>query len=225
MDITTQYSTKSEWNTPIREVLVYDLGIPKEYVSGHYMVNTMVRYLQELFWTANETIMASIGQSITQLTPIAVARYVCAIVNGGTVYDAQIIDKIISPEGDVVVDKEPVVATQINADPAYFEAIRTGMEMVTDFEGTAAKQFANAKYAFGAKTGTSERTDLDVENNSWLVCYAPADDPQIVVVVYIQNGYSGAYSADAVVKTAEYYLDSLGYSENSSVALEYSLAD
>ena len=225
MDITTQYSTKSEWNTPIREVLVYDLGIPKEYVSGHYMVNTMVRYLQELFWTANETIMASIGQSITQLTPIAVARYVCAIVNGGTVYDAQIIDKIISPEGDVVVDKEPVVATQINADPAYFEAIRTGMEMVTDFEGTAAKQFANAKYAFGAKTGTSERTDLDVENNSWLVCYAPADDPQIVVVVYIQNGYSGAYSADAAVKTAEYYLDSLGYSENSSVALEYSLAD
>ncbi len=225
MDITTQYSTKAEWNTPIREVLVYDLGIPREYVSGHYMVNTMVRYLQELFWTANETIMAAIGQSITQLTPIAVARYVCAIANGGTVYDAQIIDKIIAPDGTVVVDKEPVVATQIDSDPAYFAAIRAGMEMVTDFEGTAAKQFQNTRYNFGAKTGTSERTDMDIENNSWLVCYAPAEDPQIVVVVYIQNGYSGAYSADACINTAQYYLDRLGYSESASAPQEFSIAD
>ena len=76
-----------------------------------------------------------------------------------------------------------------------------------------------------AKTGTSQRTELDVENNSWIVTYAPADDPKIVVVCYIQNGYSGAYSSPACIKTIEYYLDSLKNREKTSVTSEYTLAD
>lgn len=83
------------------------------------------------------------------------------------------------------------------------------MEEVTSTEndGTAAAQFAKSRYKIAAKTGTSQRTDLDLENNAWLVTYAPADDPKIVVVVYIQNGYAGAHAANAAIKTIEYYLD------------------
>ena len=76
----------------------------------------MSSYIKELQWTANETIMLAIGQSITQVSPIAVARYVSAIANGGTVYDAQIVDKIIAPDGTVVLEKQPVVANRIDAD-------------------------------------------------------------------------------------------------------------
>ena len=61
----------------------------RSYITNNYLGNTMVTYIQELFWTPNETIMLAIGQSITQVSPIAVARYVSAIANGGTVYDAQ----------------------------------------------------------------------------------------------------------------------------------------
>ena len=49
--------------------------------------------------------------------------------------------------------------------------------------------------------------------------------PQIVVVVYIQNGYAGAQASPAAVKVIEYYLDSLGYSEDTTVGIEYSVAD
>ena len=228
LDLVTEYDTKTQWYTPIQQILVYELNIPVSYVRSHFLVNTYVSYLQDLFWTSNETIMAAIGQSITQVTPISVARYVCAIANGGTVYDAQIIDKVIAPDGTIVLDKSPVIANQITTDPRYFAAIKTGMENVTSTqnEGTAAEQFKNAKYPIAAKTGTAQRTELDVENNSWLVCYAPKEDPQIVVVVYIQNGYAGARSAPAAIRTIEYYLDNLlQSSESTSAARDNSIAD
>lgn len=227
LDITTQYSQKSDWYQPIREVLLYDMNIPIEYITSHYMVNTFVTYLQDIYWTPNETVMLAIGQSITQVTPIAVARYVSAIVNGGTVYDAQIVDKIISADGQVVLDKEPVVANQIDTDSAYFAAIQEGMKDVASEEngGTAARQFADARYPIAAKTGTSQRTKLDVENNAWLVAYAPYDDPKIVVVVYIQNGYAGSHSAYAAKATIEYFLDHLGGYDSTTVDTEYTLSD
>ena len=227
MKIAVTYDSKEKWYLPIREILQYDLGLPRQYISSHYMVNTFVTYLADIYWTPNETIMCAIGQSITQVTPVAVARYVSAIVNGGTVYDAQIVDKIIAPDGAVLLEKQPVVANQINTDQSYYEAIRAGMEDVTDevAGGTAAKFFLDNKYKIAAKTGTSQRTELDVENNSWMVAYAPAEDPRVVVVCYIQNGYAGAYSAWAIRPVINYYLDSLGYSESSAMDREFTLAD
>ncbi len=227
MKIAISYNTKEQWYQPIREILQYDIGLPREYISSHYMVNTFVTYLADIYWTPNETIMCAIGQSITQVTPVAVARYVSAIVNGGTVYDAQIVDKIIAPDGTVVIEKQPVVANQIDSDPLYFATIRAGMEDVTDevAGGTAAKYFADSKYKIAAKTGTSQRTELDVENNSWMVAYAPADSPKIVVVCYVQNGYAGAYSAYAIKPVITYYLDSLQHSEGFTVPTEFSLAE
>ena len=227
MDIAVSYDNRAEWNAPIREVLVYDLNLPVQYISSNFLGNTVASYISDLYWTPNETIMLGIGQSITQITPIAAARYVSAIANGGTVYDAQIIDKIIAPDGTVVVDKEPVVANQIETDPEYFELIQEGMVNVTSVEndGTAAEQFKNAKYPIAAKTGTSERTEIDVENNSWLVCYAPVEDPKIAVVVYIQNGYAGARSASAAIETITYYLDNYGGYESTEAETEFSSAD
>ncbi|HIU33528.1 MAG TPA: hypothetical protein IAB02_03110 [Candidatus Pullichristensenella excrementigallinarum] len=227
MDISVSYETKAEWARPIREVLLYDLNLPEQYISSNYLGNTITTYIQDLFWTPNETIMLAIGQSITQVTPIAMARYVSAIANGGTVYDAQIIDKIIAPDGTIVLEKEPVVANQIVTEEAYFQAIQEGMKQVTstENEGSAADEFTNSKYPIAAKTGTSQRTEIDVENNSWILCYAPADDPKIAVVVYIQNGYAGARSASAAIDTITYYLDNYGGYEDSTVAIEYSAAE
>lgn len=227
LDIVITYDTKSEWLPAIRDVLLYDMNIPANYISSHFMVNTINTYLNDLKWTPAETIMAGIGQSITQVTPIAVARYASAIANGGTVYDAQIIDKIIDADGNIVVEKQPVIANQIYIKQSYWDAIHEGMKEVTSVEndGTAAEQFAKARYAIAAKTGTSQRTDLDLENNSWLITYAPVDDPKIVVVVYIQNGYAGAQSANAAIKTIEYYLDSLTYQETNVINADNSLSD
>ena len=100
------------------------------------------------------------------------------------------------------------------------------MKGVTSGEdgGTAAEYFKGIDHIIAAKTGTSQRTELDVENNAWMVAYAPQEDPQIVVVAYIQNGYSGSYTSPAIIETIKYYLTSLGYSESSQVVAEFTVA-
>ncbi len=196
------------WPPKIRKILMDEMNLPSKYIAQHTLVNEFYYLLNDLRWTGNETIMAAIGQSITQVTPVAVARYVAAFANNGTVFDLQLIDKVVSPTGQIVLDKEPVVVNKINADE-YLSAIRKGMEEVTSMEdgGTAASYFAKVKgYKIAAKTGTAQRSKIDIENNSWLVTYAPVDDPQIVVVVYVQNGYAGARSANCAIDIIEAYM-------------------
>lgn len=226
LDIAVSYDTKYDWRRPIREILLYDLNLPVDYIVANYIGNTITTYIQELQWTPNESIMLAIGYSITQVSPIAVARYTAAIANGGTVYDAQIVDKIIAPDGTVVLDKQPVVANRIQTNEAYFAAIKRGMEDVTSPEenGTAAKFYEGIDY-IAAKTGTSQRTLLDVENNAWQVAYAPKEDPQIVVVAYVQNGYQGAYTSQMIRTTIEYYLTHMNRTENANLNTDYTLAD
>ncbi len=227
MDLANTDYNKSEWPSHIRDILMTQMGLPSNYIANNLLVNEFYSYVQDLRWTDNETIMAAIGQSITQITPIAACRYVAAIANGGTVFNAQVVDKIISPTGEVILDKTPTIANVIEGGEAYFEAIRTGMEGLgaVENDGEAAKVLSQCRYPIAAKTGTSQRTDLDVENNAWLVAYAPADNPQIAISVYIQNGYAGAQASEAVRTIVEAYLDSLAQSASIATIEENVLAD
>ena len=228
LDIVNEDGLKDTWPAKIQKILLEDMNLPSRYISNHFLVNEFYYYINDLRWTSNETIMAAIGQSITQVTPAAVARYVAAICNGGTVYDLHVLDKVVSPSGNVILTKEPSVVNHITGANAYLAAIQQGMQEVTSVEndGTAASYFSKSRYKIAAKTGTAQRTNLDVENNSWLVTYAPYDsDPQIVVVSYIQNGYAGAHSAPGVIKTIEYYLDSLKKTDTATVPQTDHLAE
>jgi penicillin-binding protein 2 len=221
LDIVNEEGMKDTWPAKIQRILLEDMNLPSRYIQNNFLVNEFYYYINDLRWTSNETIMASIGQSITQVTPIAVARYVAAICNGGSVYDAHVIDKVVSPTGNVILEKQPQLVNRITGAGSYLAAIQEGMKEVTSVEndGTAASYFSKARYKIAAKTGTAQRTDLDVENNSWLVTYAPYDsEPEIVVVSYIQNGYAGAKSAKGVIRTIEYYLDSLKNTDTATVA-------
>lgn len=227
IDIVSEEGDKSTWPAKIRNILLQDMNLPVDYVSRNFLGNEIQSYINDLRWTPSETIMAAIGQSITQVTPIAVARYISAFANNGTVYGAQVIDKIISSTGTVILDKEPVVVNRITGAGAYMEAIREGMKEVTSVEndGTAASTWKNFKYPTAVKTGTSQKTDVDIENNSWLITFAPYDNPQIVVVVYIQNGYGGAYSSLTAKRTIQYYLDSKAKTDSATVYTTNRLAD
>ena len=59
----------------------------------------------------------------------------------------------------------------------------------------------------GGKTGTAQVNNISIENNSWFVAFAPYEKPEIAIVVYIPNGYSGGRSSITIKAIAEYYLD------------------
>ena len=210
MDMAVDFN-QNDWLPEIRTILMEELDMPRELVYLQIVAGDTYIMLNEIKWGGSEAIMCAVGQSITAVTPVAVARYVAAIANGGEVYDLRLIDSIISPEGEVISQSSPILASELNWPEEYLQAIREGMKGVVDPEGggTATKYFSDFSYKdeIGAKTGTAEKTDIDLENNAWMVAFAPYDDPEIAMVVYIPNGYSGAHCSPTVRDVLEYYLD------------------
>lgn len=215
---TDQGSQGTGWTQAIRPILMEELGMSMEMVWKAEVVTDLFGYLNDIKWGGSYTIMTAIGQSITMTTPIAMARYIVAIANGGYVCDVQLIDSIIDADGNVVNKfDEPVVVNDLSEEVApYIDAIKEGMAGVVDEGGTAGDYFSSwtgvdgkpDKNQLCGKTGTAETSDLDVENNSWFVCFYPKDEPEIAVVVYVPYGYSGSRSAAAARTVLEYYLSS-----------------
>ena len=210
MDMAVDYN-QGDWLPEIRTILMEELDMPRELVYLQIVAGDTFIMLNEIKWGGSEAIMCAVGQSISAVTPVAVARYVAAIANGGEVYDLRLIDSIISPEGEVISQSSPILASELDCPEEYLQAIREGMKGVVDPEGggTATKYFSDFSYKdeIGAKTGTAEKTDIDLENNAWMVAFAPYDDPEIAMVVYIPNGYSGAHCSPTIRDVLEYYLD------------------
>jgi len=195
----------------VRRILFEQMDVPTEVSSRKGYDNDISNYISELVWKLNDTVIAGIGSGITAVTPIGVARYVAALVNGGTVYEAHVVDRILDPKGNVVEQRQPTVANQLNADQDYLDAIKQGMkDVVSGEDGTATSDFEDWQYkdAIGGKTGTGVvSAGVELEDNAWFVAFAPFDDPEIVVVTYIPNGAAGSNAIPSVKTVIQYYLD------------------
>ena len=210
MDMAVNYN-ESEWLDNMRTILMEELNMTKEMVYLQSVIGDTYNYMNDIKWGGGQTILTAIGQSVTVVTPIAVARYVCAVANGGYVYNVSLVDSIISPEGEILSQREPQLINQLEDPNNYMDLIRQGMQGVVDESGTAGKHFKNWKYkaneGLAAKTGTAQTTDIDLENNAWFVAFAPYDNPEIAVVSFIPNGYSGGEASQAARDFIEWYLD------------------
>lgn len=219
MDMAVDYN-QGDWLPEIRTILMEEIDMPRELVYLQRVAGDTFIKLNEIKWGGSEAIMAAVGQSITSVTPVALARYVAAVANGGYVYDLCLVDSIISPDGEVLSQSTPILASQIEGDNVdeYLTYIRRGMAGVAEGDGTASRFFSDSEYAevkknIAAKTGTAEKTRIDLENNAWMVAFAPynPDDPsvkpEIAVCVYIPNGYSGSYCSRTVRDIVKYHLD------------------
>ncbi len=203
----------------VRQILSVNLGIPDGISRAQGWDSQITSLLAELQWKASYTIRTGIGQGIMLVTPIAVARYVSAIANGGTVFDAHIVESVTSPDGDEILNVEPTIFNEIEAPEEYWEALRQGMAGVVSPEdrGTASDAFSSEYAELGylaltsGKTGSAQvgGVTIDIQNTSWFVAFAPNDDPDIVIVVCIPNGLSGSSSAGAVEDILTYYFTTL----------------
>lgn len=195
----------------IRTILKEELDIPETITRSYGWDNQVAQSLINLMWNDTQTAVSGIGAGITAVTPIGVARYASALVNGGYVYEAHIVDSITDASGNIIEQREPQLYTKIDAPQEYFDAIVRGMVSVaTEDGGTATDDFKDLVekgYSIGGKTGTGKVSKIDLENNAWFIGFAPVEDPEIVVVSYIPNGLTGANAIPAVHDIIEYYLD------------------
>jgi len=199
-----------EYGADLRGILRTELKITSSGLLSQ-MSNDISQQIYQLIWNDNHTILSGIGQSVTLVTPVGAARYLSALVNGGNVYEAQLVERILYPTGDVMENKQPQLIRSLDVPEEYLAAIKEGMREVVSEEdgGTAASAFRNFEYngQFGGKTGTAQVSNIDLENNAWFVCFAPFDKPEIAIVVYLPHGYAGANACSAAKEMIRYYLE------------------
>ena len=207
MDMAVNYN-ESDWLENMRTILMEELNMTKEMVYLQSVIGDTYNYMNDIKWGGGQTILTGIGQSVTVLTPIAVARYVCTVANDGRLYNVSLIDSITSPEGEILSQREPTLIHRLEHSDEYLYKIREGMKGVVDESGTAKKYFRNWPYQdqIAAKTGTAQVTSIDLENNAWFVCFAPYENPEIAVACFIPNGYSGSESSIAPRDFIEWYM-------------------
>ena len=158
---------------------------------------------------------AAIGQGDVEVTVLQMAMAYAAIANGGTLYVPQVVERIESAKGDTIVSYEPKVARQIKTPPAALDTWKQGMWKVTHEAGGTAYDVAHTDVVeVLGKTGTAEvkkhhKTDdseRDLENwhpnaaHAWFAGFAPADDPQLAIIVLVEHGGTGGHVAWPIAK-------------------------
>lgn len=159
-------------------------------------------------WQIGETLSAAIGQSYNSYTPIQMAKYISMLANGGKPIDVTIVKSVIDVNGNQIPKEEITKFVNaklglekqekedLNIKKENLEAILKGMKGVTSEEGgTAYSTFADFNIELGGKTGSAQ-TDVNGKVNGWFVGFAPYDEPEVAVVVLVENAGSGSYTAE-----------------------------
>lgn len=200
------------WVVEARPIFMNELNMTRTMVFQAALMSDLWNYLNTIKWGGSLEIQMAIGQSITLVTPVAEVRYAAALVEG-KVWNLSIVDSVTSPDGEILSQREPQLFGQLEGIEQYLPYIKRGMKGVVDESGTAKSFFKNWKYRdqIWAKTGTSQITvgkiKIDIENNAWFIGITPYDNPQLALVSYIPNGFSGGYSSRAAKDWIEWWMD------------------
>lgn len=167
--------------------------------------NPEYRASQGSDWYDGTTLAVSIGQGNNAFTPLQLACYTGALANGGTRYKATLLRRVFSAGyEDVVYEMTPQVASSLEISEEAREAYATGMRMaVTDSIGTAT-YFRNYSVNVAAKTGTAQHGSGGSDHAAF-VCYAPYENPEIAVAVYVERGAQGGLLAAVAEAAFDYY--------------------
>lgn len=176
------------------------VDLPEE-VAGFFPTQ---EWREEQGWYLGSTTSAAIGQ-IFQVTPVQLARYTAAIANGGTLLRPRLVDRILSPKGQLIREFGPEPQGTLPISEETRLQLVKGMKMVNAPGGTS--DFGHwpvPGIETAGKTGTAEYFDGD--NLGVYVAFAPADQPEVAVAVLIERaGHGGSVAPAARTILAGYF--------------------
>ncbi|MHC1714801.1 MAG: penicillin-binding protein 2 [Acidaminococcaceae bacterium] len=148
-------------------------------------------------WYLGDTFNAAIGQGFNLATPIQLAVMLSAVANNGDIYRPHLVDKIVNDDGSVIKEIKPEKIGHLPVSAETLELLQSALKAVAQEGGTAA-QLANLSVPVAGKTGTAENPHG--KDHGLFVGYAPADNPNLVVVAVIDQGGFGSVSAAPIVQ-------------------------
>ncbi len=153
-----------------------------------------------LGWLPGDAINLSIGQGFMTVTPLQLAVAYSAIANGGTLYAPRVVDRIESPDGDLIRKLSPEFMGTLPIPRRQVLFLRNALKGVTRF-GTARSTFEGfplSRIPVAGKTGTADIIPL--QPTSWFAAIAPADHPKYVVIGMVEQGGHGSTTAAPLVR-------------------------
>jgi penicillin-binding protein 2 len=147
-----------------------------------------------------DNVNLAVGQGDLQATPLQMAVAYSAIENGGKVVKPQLATEVRDEQGRPIQQIDPGNARHVRIDPAYLDAVRTGLHEATSQQGGTSygvfQDWPQDRYPVYGKTGTAERPPHP--DQSWFVCYVPDPKRPIVIAVTIENaGFGADFAAPA----------------------------
>ncbi len=150
-------------------------------------------------WYLGDTYHVSIGQGDLLVTPLQIVSWIATIGNGGKIYKPFLVDRIEDQEGQLIQKFEPQVIGSPKIDSQNIEVSREGMRLAVT-AGTA-RSLETLSITSAAKTGTAQ---FDSKNpnrsHAWFAAFAPFEDPQIAIVVLIEDGGEGGVNSVPVAR-------------------------
>lgn len=139
----------------------------------------------------------SFGQGF-RISPIQLITATCAIANGGNLMEPYLVGSIVDSEGNIVNETEPTVKRKVISEETAKKVARMMTSVVSDGTGRNAKIDG---YAVAGKTASAQKLDDNADREVYVasfVCFAPTDDPEVAILVGVDNTHDGYRSGGAV---------------------------
>jgi len=149
-------------------------------------------------WFLGDTLNLSIGQGELLATPVKMAQFAAALASRGKIFRPYYVDKIVSPDGEVLFTGAPEILNEVKVKPETWDLIFKALKgVVQNGTGKAAKIDGLDVYA---KTGTAQNPQGD--DHAWMIAFAgrAGAEPDVAIAVFVEHGRSGAAGAGPIVR-------------------------
>lgn len=143
-------------------------------------------------WYLGDTYHMAIGQGDVLATPLQVLNFTSTIANGGIIYRPHIVKQIINGDNDIIEDILPVALNQGFIALEKIQIVQRAMrETVLNGSG---RLLQDLPVSAAGKTGTAQYSNNE-KTHAWFTAYAPYDDPEVALVVLVEDGGEGNKTA------------------------------
>jgi len=151
-------------------------------------------------WLIGDTYNVSIGQGDLLITPLELLNYIAAIANGGRFFEPRIMKDVKDSKGNILLESRPTVFLDLSVEiGGVLPDVRQGMRDAVQKSYGTSYLLSDLPVRVAAKTGSAQ-TNNNAKVNALFVGYEPYDNPQIAILIMVENAVEGSLNVVPVAK-------------------------
>ena len=171
-------------------------------------------------WLLGDSYNFGIGQGFLGATPIQMLLVTAAVANGGDLLVPHVVKELTNGEGEVITLARETVKHRLGIDPRNLEVMREAMRQSVADGAAYTAQVPNVTVA--GKTGTAEFGEeiapRKYKEHGWFTGFAPFENPEVAVVVFMEQGNGSGTAAPTAAKILDYYFNEYNLAKQQDTA-------